>query len=65
LVGSFVRTSPQVALATLSPLEKLGDCEDALDLVNRETPLNPEQRPQLCPFSEFEIFMEPAEFEQG
>jgi ribosomal protein L29 len=39
--------------------------EDALDLVNRETPLNPDQLPQACPFSEFEIFEEPVELEQS
>jgi hypothetical protein len=39
--------------------------EDALDLVNRETPLNPDQLPQTCPFSEFEVFEEPVELEQS
>jgi hypothetical protein len=34
--------------------------EDGLDLVNRETPLNPNQLPQSCPFSDFEIFEEPV-----
>jgi hypothetical protein len=29
---------------------------DGLDLVDRETPLDPEQLPALCPFSEYDIF---------
>ncbi len=33
--------------------------EDGLDLVNRETPLNPNQLPQTCPFSEADIFERP------
>jgi hypothetical protein len=32
--------------------------QDGLDLVDRETPLNPEQLPQVCPFSNTEIFDE-------
>ncbi|NJK51983.1 MAG: DUF29 domain-containing protein [Leptolyngbyaceae cyanobacterium SU_3_3] len=36
--------------------------EDGLDLVNRETPLNPNQLPQTCPFSEAEIFENPVEW---
>jgi len=31
-----------------------------LDLVNRETPLDPDQLPQSCPFTEAEIFEEPV-----
>jgi hypothetical protein len=30
--------------------------QDGLDLVGRETPLDPDQLPQSCPFSETEIF---------
>jgi adenosyl cobinamide kinase/adenosyl cobinamide phosphate guanylyltransferase len=37
--------------------------EDGLDLVNRETPLDPVQLPQTCPFSEFEIFEEPVDWQ--
>ncbi|MBV9385893.1 MAG: DUF29 domain-containing protein [Chroococcidiopsidaceae cyanobacterium CP_BM_ER_R8_30] len=37
--------------------------EKGLNLVDRETPLNPEQLPQSCPFSEAEIFEEPLELE--
>ena len=33
--------------------------EDGLDLVNRETPLDPNQLPQVCPFSEADIFEQP------
>jgi hypothetical protein len=33
--------------------------QKGLDLVNRETPLNPDQLPQSCPFSEAEIFDQP------
>ncbi|TVQ20885.1 MAG: DUF29 domain-containing protein [Leptolyngbya sp. DLM2.Bin15] len=33
--------------------------EDGLDLVGRETSLDPEQLPQSCPFSETEIFESP------
>ncbi len=33
--------------------------EDGLDLVNRETPLDPKQLPQACPFSEADIFEQP------
>jgi hypothetical protein len=29
--------------------------EDGLDLIGKETPLNPDDLPQTCPFSEFEI----------
>jgi hypothetical protein len=35
---------------------------DGLDLVGRETPLDPKQLPQSCPFSEVEIFQEPIDF---
>jgi hypothetical protein len=35
--------------------------EQGLNLVGKETPLNPDQLPQVCPFSEFEIFDEPIE----
>ncbi len=34
---------------------------DGLDLVGRETPLDPEQLPQSCPFSEAEIFEQPVD----
>jgi hypothetical protein len=34
-----------------------------LDLVNKETPLDPKQLPQTCPFSDFEIFEELIELE--
>ncbi len=37
--------------------------EDGLDLVNRETPLDPNQLPQTCPFSEVEIFEEPVDWQ--
>jgi hypothetical protein len=30
--------------------------EDGLDLIGKETPLHPDELPQICPFSEFEIF---------
>lgn len=30
--------------------------EDALDLIGKETPINPDELPQSCPFSEFQIF---------
>ncbi|MDG2989636.1 DUF29 domain-containing protein [Candidatus Synechococcus calcipolaris G9] len=33
--------------------------ENGLDMVGRETPLDPDQLPQSCPFSEFQIFEEP------
>jgi len=33
--------------------------EDGLDLINRETPLDPTQLPQVCPFSEADIFEQP------
>ncbi|WP_017298921.1 DUF29 domain-containing protein [Nodosilinea nodulosa] len=36
--------------------------EDGLDLVNIETPLNPQQLPQTCPFSEAEIFEQPIDW---
>jgi len=36
--------------------------EDGLDLMNRETPLDPNQLPQTCPFSETEIFEEPIDW---
>jgi hypothetical protein len=35
--------------------------ENGLDLLDRETPVELEQVPQVCPFSEFEIFEEPIE----
>jgi hypothetical protein len=34
-----------------------------LTLVGKETPLDPKQLPQVCPFSEFEIFDEPMELD--
>jgi Domain of unknown function DUF29 len=34
-----------------------------LNLVDRETPLDPDQLPQYCPFSDTEIFEEPIELE--
>jgi hypothetical protein len=37
--------------------------QDGLDLVGRETPLNPKQLPQSSPFSEAEIFYQPLELE--
>ncbi|WP_299487971.1 DUF29 domain-containing protein [Acaryochloris sp. IP29b_bin.137] len=37
--------------------------QDGLDLVGRETPLDPKQLPQSCPFSEVLIFDEPVELE--
>ncbi|NCJ05932.1 DUF29 family protein [Synechococcales cyanobacterium C] len=37
--------------------------EDGLDLVGRETPLDPNQLPQVCPFSETEVFEEPVDWE--
>ncbi|KAI9129049.1 DUF29 domain-containing protein [Acaryochloris sp. CCMEE 5410] len=37
--------------------------EDGLDLVNRETPLDPKQLPQSCPFSKAEIFEEPVDWQ--
>jgi hypothetical protein len=38
--------------------------KDGLDLVGRETPLDPTQLPQECPFSVAEIFDEPIEPEK-
>ncbi|GAC1460059.1 MAG: DUF29 domain-containing protein [Chamaesiphon sp.] len=38
--------------------------QDALDLMERETPLNPNQLPQSCLFSETEIFDEAFELEE-
>lgn len=38
--------------------------QDGLNLVGRETPLDPRQLPQSCPFSEAEIFSEPVELEE-
>jgi hypothetical protein len=38
--------------------------EQGLNLLDRETPVDPKQLPQVCPFSEFEIFDEPLELEQ-
>ena len=37
--------------------------EDGLDLVNRETPLDPKDLPQSCPFSETEIFEQPVDWQ--
>jgi Domain of unknown function DUF29 len=37
--------------------------EDGLDLIGRETPLNPDDLPHPCPFSEFEILEQPLEIE--
>lgn len=37
--------------------------QDGLDLVGRETPIDPQQLPQSCPFSEMQIFDEPVELE--
>jgi hypothetical protein len=37
--------------------------KDGLDLVGRETPLDPKALPQQCPFSVAEIFEEPVELE--
>ncbi|TVQ09377.1 MAG: DUF29 domain-containing protein [Leptolyngbya sp. DLM2.Bin27] len=37
--------------------------EDGLDLVGRETPLDPQQLPQSCPFSETEIFEFPIDWQ--
>ncbi|PSR17914.1 DUF29 domain-containing protein [filamentous cyanobacterium CCP3] len=36
--------------------------EDGLDLVNRETPLDPKQLPTACPFSEADIFEQPIDW---
>jgi hypothetical protein len=36
--------------------------EDGLDLVNRETLLDPEQLPQACPFSMSDIFEQPIDW---
>jgi predicted nucleic acid-binding Zn-ribbon protein len=38
--------------------------QDGLNLVGRETPLDPRQLPQSCPFSEAEIFDQPVEMEE-
>ena len=38
--------------------------EQGLNLLDRETPVDPKQLPQVCPFSEFEIFDEPMELEE-
>lgn len=38
--------------------------QDGLDLMEKETPLNPKHLPQSCPFSEAEIFDEPVEMEE-
>jgi Domain of unknown function DUF29 len=35
--------------------------EDGLDLIERETPLEPSHLPQTCPFTESEIFEQPVE----
>jgi predicted nucleic acid-binding Zn-ribbon protein len=35
-----------------------------LNLVDKETPLDPDQLPQSCPFTETEIFENPVELEQ-
>lgn len=37
--------------------------KDGLNLVGRETPLDPKQLPQSCPFSNAELFDEPLETE--
>jgi hypothetical protein len=37
--------------------------EDGLDLVNRETPLDPAQLPPSCPFSEIDIFEQPVDWQ--
>jgi hypothetical protein len=37
--------------------------EDGLDLVNRETPLDSKQLPQVCPFSEVDIFEQPIDWQ--
>jgi Domain of unknown function DUF29 len=37
--------------------------EDGLLLVGKETPLDPDQLPQTCPFSEFEIFEEAVDWQ--
>lgn len=37
--------------------------EKGLNLVDRETPLDPSQLPQTCPFSEAEIFDQPMELD--
>jgi hypothetical protein len=38
--------------------------QDGLDLMEKETSLNPKHLPQSCPFSEAEIFDEPVEMEE-
>ncbi|MGA7954860.1 MAG: DUF29 domain-containing protein [Gloeobacterales cyanobacterium] len=38
--------------------------ENGLDLLDRETPIDPKQLPQVCPFSLAEIFEEPLELER-
>jgi Domain of unknown function DUF29 len=38
--------------------------EDGLLLVGKETPFDPKQLPQSCPFSEAEIFEQPVELEK-
>jgi hypothetical protein len=38
--------------------------QDGLDLIEKETSLNPKHLPQSCPFSEAEIFDEPVEMEE-
>jgi predicted nucleic acid-binding Zn-ribbon protein len=37
--------------------------QDGLNLVGRETPLDPRQLPQVCPFCDAEIFEEPLDLE--
>ncbi len=37
--------------------------EKGLNLVDRETPLDPKHLPQTCPFSETEIFEEPIDWQ--
>jgi len=37
--------------------------EDGLDLLGRETPLDPDQLPQSCPFTQVEIFEEPVDWQ--
>ncbi|MGA7934271.1 MAG: DUF29 domain-containing protein [Kovacikia sp.] len=39
--------------------------QDGLDLMEKETSLNPKHLPPACPFSEAEIFDEPVEMEES
>jgi hypothetical protein len=36
--------------------------EKGLNLIGRETPLDPKHLPQSCPFSESDIFTEPMDW---